>query len=711
MRLCLSVQKCAAMREEDKRLFPLSTIGGVVQLFRQQLTGDLEPDLTLLSIVAGCVENSMTSSRNITVSPVSNDISTVSEKILDYEEPEVADVENLRLDPPVELHIVEALCSKFESVIKGYCDLSLFKEGQFATRSLVKRVSDIIWNTLSKAQYKDRAHLQSIYSYLTGSKLDCFGVAFAVVAGCQVLGFSDVHLAISEDHAWVVFGEDGQTAEVTWHGKGHEDKRGQSVEAEKAKDSWLYVGGKPVLCTRHVEVAALVSSMSPSIGPSMDSLEVGVLQQELLWLLYDLGHLEKYPMALGNLGDLEEVSATPGRPPSRDIYNEAVTVNQKVYEDYHVYPYTYSAGFHYRQRDFKGALKSWAEAANVIKRYKYSKDDEEIYKEFMEINNELIPHILKADENLLNDPECFVSLLQFYDGLCSWEEDSSTPVLHIGWVKPIVKCFTSFDFHVRAKLEISLADREEGNEILSFSDWTFEKNFPGHFNIKFANSVPERLNNNYKESFKDCDMNCDTRSGHYGYLYKDSSIYEDYNQISAPNGGKYDFENMQVNRLLRLAKYSETELELYTDRVPIRSATKNRFLSHLIEKSGESLFNIDFLLGHNDSQPFLDVEKMQNIEKLCQLDKFESRQTKNTILPEEQSGSGKQHAAKEKSGKINVTIFSAKMGALKDLIQAEKLNSSALHLQLTAQSQTDVKKGRASLETELPGRVKRARRD
>ena len=33
----------------------------------------------------------------------------------------------------------------------------------------------------------------------------------------------------------------------------------------------------------------------------------------------------------------------------------------------------------------------------VIFRYKYSKDDEEIYKEFMEINNELIPHILKAD--------------------------------------------------------------------------------------------------------------------------------------------------------------------------------------------------------------------------------------------------------------------------------------------------------------------------
>ena len=128
-------------------------------------------------------------------------------------------MENLRIEPPVELHIVEALYAKFEAVVRGYCDLSLFKEEgrKGASRALIKRVSDIIWNTLTKSQYKDRAHLQSIYSYLTGSKLDCFGVAMAVVAGCQVLGFQDVHLALSEDHAWVVFGESGSdTAEVTW---------------------------------------------------------------------------------------------------------------------------------------------------------------------------------------------------------------------------------------------------------------------------------------------------------------------------------------------------------------------------------------------------------------------------------------------------------------------------------------------------------------
>lgn len=53
-----------------------------------------------------------------------------------------------------------------------------------------------------------------------------------MVAACQVLGLKDVHLALSEDHAWVIFSKNGEeTAEVTWHGKGNEDRRGQTVSA------------------------------------------------------------------------------------------------------------------------------------------------------------------------------------------------------------------------------------------------------------------------------------------------------------------------------------------------------------------------------------------------------------------------------------------------------------------------------------------------
>ena len=265
-------------------------ISKVHNKFRQQLSGPAEPDLALLSIVAGSVENSLTM-RSV---PGQQGPAVVTE----YTEPEVADVENLRLEPPLELNIVQALYSKFESIMRGYCELS-GEGGAHASRALVKRVSDIIWNTLAKNHYKDRPHLQSLYSYLTGGKLDCFGAAFAVVAGCQLLGFSDVHLAVAEDHAWVVFGPAGETAEVTWHGRGAEDRRGQPVQPDRAAASWLYCGGRPVVCSRAEEVAALVSGMSPAIAPALDSLEVGVLQQELLWLLRDLGHLDRYPMALG----------------------------------------------------------------------------------------------------------------------------------------------------------------------------------------------------------------------------------------------------------------------------------------------------------------------------------------------------------------------------------------------------------------------------
>lgn len=93
-------------------------------------------------------------------------------------------------------------------------------------------------------------------------------------------------------------------------------------------------------------------------------------------------------------------------------------------------------------------------------RYNYSRDDEEIYKEFLEIANELIPYIMKVESSgfsansILKKPECFAYLLRFYDGICQWEEDSATPVLHIGWAKPLVNTISKFDADVRAQVNI-----------------------------------------------------------------------------------------------------------------------------------------------------------------------------------------------------------------------------------------------------------------
>lgn len=59
------------------------------------------------------------------------------------------------------------------------------------------------------------------------------------------------------------------------------------------------MGGKPVICDREMEVAAIVSAINTSLTANSDCVEVEELQRQLLWLLYDMGHLKKYPMALG----------------------------------------------------------------------------------------------------------------------------------------------------------------------------------------------------------------------------------------------------------------------------------------------------------------------------------------------------------------------------------------------------------------------------
>ncbi|XP_064490117.1 menin-like isoform X2 [Ornithodoros turicata] len=426
-----------------KRHFPLRKIDDVVEFFRSQLENNDEPDLALLSIVTGNIENSMTSHRSHNV----DDLSDIKCSF-----------------PEVGFGPIEALYVKFVCQIKGSIDLTLLENaGPTGSRELVKRVSDVIWSSLTRSYYKDRPHLQSLFSYLTGNKLDCFGVAFAVVAACQVLGFHDVHLALSEDHAWVTFGEDGcETAEVTWHGKGNEDRRGEPIPCEK---SWLYLNGNAVQCSRPTEVAALVSAINPSIAPTTDSNQLICLQQQLLWLLYDKGHLRNYPMALGNLGELEGLFPTPGRPPPKDLFAEAIHAARTYYCNMHVYPYTYLGSFLYRSGYLPEALKAWADAADVIRKFNYGREDEEIYKEFMEIANDLIPQVVKlssaGDGTLLRDAHCFAHLLRFYDGLCAWEEGSATPVLHIGWARPLVHTIAKFPASVRASATVLTSEDEE----------------------------------------------------------------------------------------------------------------------------------------------------------------------------------------------------------------------------------------------------------
>ncbi|XP_050613129.1 LOW QUALITY PROTEIN: menin [Macaca thibetana thibetana] len=503
------------LKAAQKTLFPLRSIDDVVRLFAAEL-GREEPDLVLLSLVLGFVEHFLA---------VNRVIPTNVPELTFQPSPAPDPPGGLTYFPVADLSIIAALYARFTAQIRGAVDLSLYpREGGVSSRELVKKVSDVIWNSLSRSYFKDRAHIQSLFSFITGTKLDSSGVAFAVVGACQALGLRDVHLALSEDHAWVVFGPNGeQTAEVTWHGKGNEDRRGQTVNAGVAERSWLYLKGSYMRCDRKMEVAFMVCAINPSIDLHTDSLELLQLQQKLLWLLYDLGHLERYPMALGNLADLEELEPTPGRPDPLTLYHKGIASAKTYYRDEHIYPYMYLAGYHCRNRNVREALQAWADTATVIQEtasnlsqclttiiqqwdlhpqprapphscflavadpdsiilhYNYCREDEEIYKEFFEVANDVIPNLLKEAASLLEageerpgeqsqgtqsqgsalqDPECFAHLLRFYDGICKWEEGSPTPVLHVGWATFLVQSLGRFEGQVRQKVRIVSREAE-----------------------------------------------------------------------------------------------------------------------------------------------------------------------------------------------------------------------------------------------------------
>lgn len=468
-------------------------------------------------------------------------------------------------------------------------------------------------------------------------------------------GYQGVHLAISEDHVWVVFGpeEQRETIQVTWHGKVFEDKRGESVEGADSK-SWLYLAGCPVVCDRFMEISALVLAINPSLNLTCACLEVTELQKSLLWLLYDHGHLERYPMGLGNLGELEEFvtsSSADKRPTSEELYRQSVRSSRKWYHNYHVYPYTYQGNYYYRKLRYREAFAAWASAGDVIRRYVYSsKDDEEIYKELLDIANEQIPSIMKTESSghsarsILRDSRCFANLLRwvegfeliinllmickffrFYDGICKWEEGSLTPILHIGWAKPITSTIGKYDYDIRSQVIIHAADDDEEIPEVAAEEVDRENNGVG--------AAGEANNNSLKTA--------------------------NNNSTGGGVGGS-----------------SLAKVEL-----PPR-------LAALTAACGEKLLNPNFLTG-GEEQPFTTTDgdnASDNVQK-----GGDSSEDKKEVISMKQEVLASPAALvvdhDDEPRRPVIKLFSQKMKGLRNLLLGEKLNTQAILLQMTAQSQ------------------------
>lgn len=180
----------AEFTNEAKQHFPLQDIKSVLALFRSELTGDTEPNLVMLSVVIGMIENSLTSNR----------AAATTQQHAGGAETEQSNRAGIEpIFPVIELPNVEALYTKFETQIKGSVDLSKFKS-DYATRDLVKLVSDIIWNSLSRYHYKERAHLQSLFSFLTG-KVQYSGSWYS--HRCTCTHDASMHKTYTNPRGWV----------------------------------------------------------------------------------------------------------------------------------------------------------------------------------------------------------------------------------------------------------------------------------------------------------------------------------------------------------------------------------------------------------------------------------------------------------------------------------------------------------------------------
>ncbi|CAG2112544.1 unnamed protein product [Medioppia subpectinata] len=447
-------------------------------------------------------------------------------------------------------------------------------------------------------------------------------------------------------------------------------------------------------------VAALVSAMNPSINATQDSEELAIVQKELLWILYENGHLGQYPMAIGNLGDLEDIcpSLTPRKSPI-ELFYEAIAVAKKSYADHHVYPYTYLAGYLYRNGRFKEALKTWADAAQVVKQYNYTRDDEEIYKEFLEIANELIPHMVRvvsaggcepsgmSARPLLQDPECFAYLLRFYDGLCGWEEGSATPVLHIGWAKPLVATIAKFPHYIRAKVDIKADINEENEEPEDDDDDEEEVVAPTAADRDVKPPAP--------------------KSGAIETAICDNNSRKNNHKPKAT-----DVDDSDVHSEASLC-HSESELikSLVKDMDAV-TGEPNPTIAALAAACSENILNPRFLLGQDIENAFTSAPPTG-----ATTTGTDSQDNSNASTPTSTpttSGPALPPAAATTQHhvfgrpvnkdldrrpsrapgeeKTAVTLSSQKIAGLKHLLLADKLNTSAIQLQLTAQSQVDTKK-------------------
>lgn len=397
--------------------------------------------------------------------------------------------------------------------------------------------------------------------------------------------------------------------------------------------------------------------------------------------------------------------------------------------------------------------------------YDYNREDEEIYKEFIEIANDLLPNVMKhvsaeADagpgrHSLRFDTEAYANFLRFYDGICQWEEGSPTPVLHTVWAKQFVFSLGKFDSRIRKCVQIHADGIEDES---SSSDSSSEDENEENCDVNANGIVKDGI---VKDGIvkKPCGRKPKAKRRKLSEQKQDNIVENGPGNVKVNGNNEEEKIKSTIEELVSKVGDSDSQ----------RETPPNPNIAALAQACGESILNPDYLL--TGGEPFttvttrstpsstservnvdvneflssksngtqfvgMTVDSMLKAESPADMmlfrkppDSAPSSEEFHTPEPFDNntnsevdaitSWSEKNDQEKQDRSKsyiptpdpIELLLYSQKMKGMRKLLSSLKLNSSAITLQLTAQSQTDFKHSRRGNDCDHANTRKRTRRE
>lgn len=359
--------------------------------------------------------------------------------------------------------------------------------------------------------------------------------------------------------------------------------------------------------------------------------------------------------------------------------------------------------------------------------------------------------------SLLYDTDAYADFLKFYDGICKWEEDSPTPVLHTVWANKFVYSLGKFDSRVRKCMQIHAEGMEEdssssesssedenqencdvnGNGIVK--EESVKKSRGRKPKAKRRKLSEQKLENGDQDGSGDTKVNGNNEEEQIKHTIEElvSKVGESDSQRDTP-------PNPNIAALAQACSESILNPDyLLTGGEPFTTTTTT---TRSTPSSTSDRVNVDvneFLSSKSNSTQFvgMTVDSMLKAESPADMMMFrkppdsapsEDIQTPDPTpdpTPEPAEAitnsevdaitSGCEKVGNEKLNDsfaivtpdpVDLLLVSQKMKGLRKLLSSQKLNTSAITLQLTAQSQTDFKHSRRG-DFDLGHSRKRSRRD